>query len=395
MFQSRLTDIVEPRNRAKPEARFFSQFKISSQKIEILARGVDLFLIAIASTFGGIVYQQIWHREPRHASKPACVPALSAACYTFVRSVRAVCTGFPCCSRRFPHIGRLLAIFASTSLLVVGSLVLVNGNLAFPASPLVAALLPQMILLVLARWVFAKATNALLSRGEPRRTPCRDDRRTGGTAGIECKFPIATLWFAGSLSDRSSQRIAGTARPSSWPVWTAPSRQRANMAPRNFWWRCAGTDKSCSKQFAPAFASLRFRSGFCLTIPSEPCCGQHGSSADGLPLPVTIQRAPLTSFERVVKRTLDVIGSVTAILILWPLFLIAAIAIKLDSGGPIIFRQRRTGFNAKEFVIYKFRTMTVLEDGPAITQACRGDRSRDTCRQISPPVEHRRAAATF
>ena len=101
--------------------------------------------------------------------------------------------------------------------------------------------------------------------------------------------------------------------------------------------------------------------------------GQHGSSADGLPLPVTIQRAPLTAFERAVKRTLDVVGSVTAILLLWPLFLIAAIAIKLDSGGPIIFRQRRTGFNAKEFVIFKFRTMTVLEDGPAITQACRGD----------------------
>jgi lipopolysaccharide/colanic/teichoic acid biosynthesis glycosyltransferase len=63
----------------------------------------------------------------------------------------------------------------------------------------------------------------------------------------------------------------------------------------------------------------------------------------------------------------------TAILFLWPLFLIAAIAVKLDGHGPIIFQQRRTGFNAKEFIIFKFRTMTVLEDGPAITQARRGD----------------------
>ena len=101
--------------------------------------------------------------------------------------------------------------------------------------------------------------------------------------------------------------------------------------------------------------------------------GQRGLSADGLSLPVTIQWAPLTAFERSVKRTLDVIGSMTAILFLWPLFLIAAIAIKLDSSGPIIFQQRRTGFNAKEFIIFKFRTMTVLEDGPAITQACLGD----------------------
>ncbi len=101
--------------------------------------------------------------------------------------------------------------------------------------------------------------------------------------------------------------------------------------------------------------------------------GRRGLSTNGLSLPLTIQRPPLTAFERAVKRTLDVVGSVTAILFLSPLFLIAAIAIKLDSSGPIIFQQRRSGFNAKEFVIFKFRTMTVLEDGPAITQACRGD----------------------
>lgn len=49
-------------------------------------------------------------------------------------------------------------------------------------------------------------------------------------------------------------------------------------------------------------------------------------------------------------------------------FLIAAVAIKLDSPDPIIFRQRRSGFNAQGFIIFKFRTMT---DGPVITQACR------------------------
>ncbi|MGH6852188.1 MAG: exopolysaccharide biosynthesis polyprenyl glycosylphosphotransferase [Methylocella sp.] len=101
--------------------------------------------------------------------------------------------------------------------------------------------------------------------------------------------------------------------------------------------------------------------------------GRRGLSADGLLLPVTRQRAPLSAFESAVKRTLDVGGSLTAILMLCPLFLLAAIAIKLDSAGPIIFRQRRTGFNAKEFVIFKFRTMSVLEDGPAIAQACRDD----------------------
>ena len=48
--------------------------------------------------------------------------------------------------------------------------------------------------------------------------------------------------------------------------------------------------------------------------------------------------------------------------------LISALAIKLDSAGPIIFRQRRTGFDGYTFFINKFRTMSVMEDGPQITQ---------------------------
>ena len=100
---------------------------------------------------------------------------------------------------------------------------------------------------------------------------------------------------------------------------------------------------------------------------------RRGLAADGLSRTMFCQRPQMRAFERAVKRTIDVVGSVTAILFLWPLCLIAAIAIKLDSHGPIIFQQRRIGFNAKEFVIFKFRTMSVLEDGPSITQACRDD----------------------
>ena len=52
-----------------------------------------------------------------------------------------------------------------------------------------------------------------------------------------------------------------------------------------------------------------------------------------------------------------------------PLLIVTAVAIKLDSPGPILFRQRRCGFNGKLFQILKFRTMTVLEDGETISQA--------------------------
>jgi lipopolysaccharide/colanic/teichoic acid biosynthesis glycosyltransferase len=49
------------------------------------------------------------------------------------------------------------------------------------------------------------------------------------------------------------------------------------------------------------------------------------------------------------------------------------VVVTLDSRGPVLFRQRRIGFNGREFHIYKFRTMKTLEDGAIIQQACQGD----------------------
>jgi putative colanic acid biosynthesis UDP-glucose lipid carrier transferase len=56
------------------------------------------------------------------------------------------------------------------------------------------------------------------------------------------------------------------------------------------------------------------------------------------------------------------------------LLALAAIAIKLDSPGPVFFRQQRCGFNGRTFLIRKFRTMHVLEDGHVIAQATPLDR---------------------
>jgi Undecaprenyl-phosphate glucose phosphotransferase len=85
------------------------------------------------------------------------------------------------------------------------------------------------------------------------------------------------------------------------------------------------------------------------------------------------QRSPLNAFECAAKRGIDILCAGTGLLILLPLLTLTAIAVKLDSPGPIMFRQRRCGFNGKVFQILKFRTMSVLEDGDSITQAARSD----------------------
>jgi putative colanic acid biosysnthesis UDP-glucose lipid carrier transferase len=89
---------------------------------------------------------------------------------------------------------------------------------------------------------------------------------------------------------------------------------------------------------------------------------------------VELQRGLLTSFEQAAKRSIDVLLAGSALIALLPLLTLVAIAIKLDSPGPILFRQHRCGFNGRRFRIYKFRTMSVLEDGPSVVQAQAGDK---------------------
>jgi Undecaprenyl-phosphate glucose phosphotransferase len=86
-----------------------------------------------------------------------------------------------------------------------------------------------------------------------------------------------------------------------------------------------------------------------------------------------LRRPPLTVIEQAAKRCFDLALASAALLALLPLMWVTALLIKLDSRGPIFFRQTRNGFNGLTFRIFKFRTMHVLEDGPTIIQATRRD----------------------
>ena len=73
------------------------------------------------------------------------------------------------------------------------------------------------------------------------------------------------------------------------------------------------------------------------------------------------------------KRAIDIMGALVALLLFLPLLLCIAMAVRLESGGPVIFKQRRTGHQGRIFTIYKFRTMTVAEDSGNVRQATRDD----------------------
>ncbi|MEO1253161.1 MAG: sugar transferase, partial [Pseudomonadota bacterium] len=88
---------------------------------------------------------------------------------------------------------------------------------------------------------------------------------------------------------------------------------------------------------------------------------------------LSLYRRPLEGWGSVMKAVEDYVLGWVLVLVLSPLLLLIAVAIRLQDGGPALFIQKRHGFNNSVFRIYKFRTMTVAEDGDSIKQAAAGD----------------------
>ena len=88
---------------------------------------------------------------------------------------------------------------------------------------------------------------------------------------------------------------------------------------------------------------------------------------------LSLTREPLGPFGALTKRTFDIALAALALIFLSPLFAAIALLIKWDSPGPVFFRQRRRGYNLEEFAIWKFRTMTTLDDGDIVRQATQSD----------------------
>ena len=119
-------------------------------------------------------------------------------------------------------------------------------------------------------------------------------------------------------------------------------------------------------KFIPDYNSL---------VPSQP----YTEDLMGLPV-INIRYVPLTNtLNWVCKRAVDIVGSATGIILFSPIMLIVALAVKLTSRGPIIFKQERVGLHNKTFKMYKFRTMEIqkaqaeqkawtVKDDPRVTK---------------------------
>ena len=89
---------------------------------------------------------------------------------------------------------------------------------------------------------------------------------------------------------------------------------------------------------------------------------------------IDVLSRPLRSGQRAAKRALDIVGAAVAILVFMPVMLATALAIRLDSAGPVLFRQPRHGYNHRPVEVWKFRSMVASECDPAARHiVTRGD----------------------
>jgi len=125
-----------------------------------------------------------------------------------------------------------------------------------------------------------------------------------------------------------------------------------------------GGDQSDRARFEPGapFEAISIAGNDCLEI------GRRINAAGRLALQPKRRDANCAS-----KRLFDFVLALIGILLFLPLFVVVAVAVRLETPGPVLFRQWRGGRNGKCFRILKFRTMTCMEDGVEVCQARSGD----------------------
>jgi Undecaprenyl-phosphate glucose phosphotransferase len=331
----------------------------------------DAFVILITSVLAGISYQVAIGNEIPSVLPHTAVGLLASFIY-ILRMSGSGHYDFPVCAKPHVEIANILVCWFTTGLLLAFFAFLLKIGVAYSRGAFVLFyfLAPAGLLGV------RKATKILLasamSRGSLGR---RNIVLVGDFDEVAALKPHDMLFFSGtaeinrfllSRNDDLVERAANDERVLNSAINFVRSNNCREIVLAFPW---TDTDRIDfvreSIKVLPVSATLlpdaRVRS---LT---------HYSSASPHVLAIEVQRAPLSTAERLAKRTMDIVIASVALFFLSPVMVLTAVAIKLDGPGPVIFRQRRKGFNGQEFVMLKFRTMSVQEDGAVVSQAMRND----------------------
>jgi Undecaprenyl-phosphate glucose phosphotransferase len=344
----------------------------SSDTIPYLLSTADSFVILLSSIAGGIGYQ-LAIGNPVPNLLPHCAVGLLAS---FIHILRMSGTGyydFPDSAKPRVEIGQILVCWFTTGLLLAFFAFLLKIGVAYSRGAFVVFYFLAPVGLLGARKLTKVALASAVSRGAVGR---RDVVLLGDINEIAALEPHDLLAFFGAAEvDRF------TLCQEEDPLVRASTDIRVINAVANFVrtnncreilvaipWGDVGRMEFIREHIkampvaARLLPDIRVRS-----------LSNYAASARQRVLAIEIQRAPLSGAERLVKRGMDIVVAAVALMFFLPVMALTAIAIRLDGPGPVIFRQHRKGFSGKHFVMFKFRTMTVQENGPVIAQASRDD----------------------
>lgn len=343
----------------------------SIDAVPYLLSTTDAFIILASSVIGGIGYQ-LAAGNPVPNILPHCAVGLLASFIHILRMSGSGYYDFPDCAKPRVETGTILVCWFTTGLLLAFFAFLLKIGVAYSRGAFVVFYFIAPIGLLSARKLTKVALASAVSRGAIGR---RDVVMIGDFFEMAALEPRDLLAFFGateikrftlSQEDDPARTSADARIINSVSNFVRSNNCREILLALP--WGDAGRLEFVREQIktlpiaARLLPDIRVRS-----------LSNFASSARQRVLAIEIQRAPLSVAERLVKRCFDVAVAVLALIFCVPVFVLTALAIKLDSPGPIIFRQNRKGFNGKEFVMYKLRTMNVQENGPVVVQASRED----------------------
>ena len=185
--------------------------------------------------------------------------------------------------------------------------------------------------------------------------------------------PFVSIDFRGFFDDRSPDRLPGGARlPVLGPIDAIGSQLAATPVEQVF--ICMPMEAgqhigAVMEQLLDSAVSVHYLHDFVAFKPIH----ESLSWVAGVPVYTVIGR-PDCGLSGVMKRLLDIAGASVALVLLSPLLLATAVAIRFESKGPVLFRQQRYGTDGRPFPIYKFRSMTQAACASTdVAQATRGD----------------------
>lgn len=346
--------------------------KVSSNTIPYLLASVDAFVILMTSIAGGIGYQS-FVGNPLPSIFPYCAVGLLASFVYILRMSGRGYYDFPESVKPHVEIGRILTCWFTTGLLLAFFAFLLKIGVVYSRGAFgVFYFLAPLGLLGVRKLSKSLLTDAV-ARGTVGR---RDVVLIGDIDELVALEPRDMLAFCGaanafhfSLSQDAdpSMRVSSDLRLLK-SVSNFVRHNNCREVLLALPWNDSDRMEFVRDQIKMLPVAVRLLPDIRVRSLSN-----YASSARQRVLAIEIQRAPLSSAERAVKRMMDIVIALSALLFFAPILILTALAIKLDSPGPVIFRQHRNGFNGKQFVMFKFRTMKVQENGPIIVQATQGD----------------------